>query len=205
MKKLLAVSAIAALGLNSVVLAGGLPEEMPMAPAAISTSDTGVYVGIEGGWGLTNWKLQYDDASKDNGGVGRAFLGFDLNRYFAIEAGYTYFFNKPESTAAFGGKFVKRTQDIDLMFKGKLPVVDNFDLFAKLGGNYLMTSSDVSTFESRNNFNVAYGAGADYYITPNVIASVEWLRFNGFEKTYDNKYQPHTDAFMIGLRYKFDI
>ena len=55
-----------------------------------------------------------------------------------------------------------------------------------------------------NNFGVTFGAGADYAITPNVIANVEWLRNSGSSK-WDNKYQPNTDAFMLGLRYKFDL
>ena len=209
MKKLLVVSAIAAFGLTSVVMAGGLPEEMPVAPAAVSSSDMGVYVGIEGGYGMTNWK-NFDKAakvSKDNGVVGRAFLGYDINRYFALELGYSYFFNKPTLTSNEVEK-IKPTMVVDLMGKIKAPVVENFDLYAKLGGNYMMTRFDEVAGnkkpDGRNNFNVAYGAGADYSITPNIIANVEWLRFNGSAK-FDNKYQPNTDAFMVGLRYKFDL
>ncbi len=202
MKKLLVVSAVAALGLSSAVLAGGLPEEMSMAPAA---SDMGIYVGLQGGYGMTHWKDK--DAvgskiSKDNGFVGRAFLGADLNRYFAIEFGYSYFFNKPKMNDA---KFIKNTMALDLMGKIKAPVIDNFDLYAKVGGNYLMSHGDGTT-SNKNSFNVAFGAGADYYITPNIIANIEWLRFNGHSKhTVTNDYQPHTDAFLLGLRYRFDI
>src|SRR3990170_1460750 len=139
MKKLLVVSAIAALGLTSVALAGGLPEEMPMAPAAVSSSDTGFYLGLSGGYGMTNWKnlegiktagVQEFSVSKDNGAVGRAFLGYDLSRYFAVEFGYSYFFNKTKlaghgsdgvagSTTEYS--FVKSTQSFDLMGKIKAP------------------------------------------------------------------------------------
>lgn len=235
MKKLLVVGAIAALGLNSVVLAGGLPEE-PMASPTASTSDTGVYLGIQGGFGMTNWKnldgvftssrtvggvlvtnTTTTKVGRDNGFVGRVFLGYDINRYFALEAGYSYFFNKPtfDTTATIAAQGVtatnttsgkiKRTHNIDVMGKIKVPVVDNFDLYAKLGVNYLMTKPDSGNMSSTNNFNVAFGAGADYYITPNIIANVEWLRFNGKAKVTDSKYQPNTDAFLIGLRYKFEI
>jgi opacity protein-like surface antigen len=214
MKKLLVVSAIAALGLNSVALAGGLPEEMPMAPAAVATSDAGIYLGIEGGYGMTHWKnLESADSvfsiSNDNGIVGRAFLGYDINRYFALEFGYSYFFNKAKINVLNVEVASVKTQAFDLMGKIKAPVVENFDLYAKLGVNYLMShgSSNFSGFgndKNTNNFNVAYGAGADYYITPNVIVNIEWLRFNGNAKL-GNKYQPNTDAFMIGLRYKFDL
>ncbi len=214
MKKLLVVSAIAALSLTSVAFAGGLPEEMPAAPAAVASSDTGAYFGISGGLGLTNWKtlnVAGSSIGSDNGVVGRAFLGYDMNRYFAVEAGYTYFFNQAKfNEGAVQTNKAKLTHDVDLMLKGKLPVVENFDLFAKVGVNYLMTKLDKdklfgnTTETNRKAFNVGYGAGADYYITPNVIASVEWLRFNGNAKQ-DNKYQPNTDAFMVGLRYKFDL
>jgi len=231
MNKLLVVSAIAALGLSSVAFAGGLPEEMPMAPAAVS-SDAGLYLGLAGGYGMTNWKnidgrnieTVTRTVSNDNGAVGRAFLGYDLNRYFAIAFGYSYFFNKPKiafdnGAGAFGNAtaFLNNTQAFDLMGKIKAPVVDNFDLYAKLGVNYLMSNftatSTTGISGNTNNFNVAYGAGADYYITPNIIANIEWLRFNGSSKiefpTTANgakmKYQPNTDAFMVGLRYKFDM
>lgn len=203
MKKLLAVSAVVALGLSSVGFAGGLPEEMPVAPAAISTSDAGIYMGLAGGYGMTNWK-NFDKSvsvSKDNGFVGRAFLGYDIVRNFAVEAGYSYFFNKVEFDKV---QNVKSTQAIDLMLKLKAPVVDGFDLFAKVGGNYLMTNFK-DKHDNVKNFNVAYGVGADYSITPNIIASVEWLRFNGKAKIDNEKYQPNTDAFLIGLRYKFDL
>jgi len=207
MKKLLVVSAIAAFGLTSAAFAGGLPEEMPMAPSAVSSSDTGVYLGIEGGYGLTNWKNLEKltggfKISNDNGVVGRAFLGYDINRYFATEVGYSYFFNKVKAGNDEGSL---KTQNVDLMLKLKAPVVDNFDLYAKIGGNYLMSKGDDISVK---NFNVAFGAGADYSITPNIIANVEWLRFNGNNKVEfsdDAKYQPSTDAFMVGLRYKFDL
>lgn len=213
MKKLLVVSAVAALGLSAVAFAGGLPEEMPAAPAAVVSSDMGPYIGIEGGYGMThykNWSENYS-VGKDNGIVGRAFLGYDINKYFAAEFGYSYFFNKAkkESKSNSNNYTEYKTQAFDLFGKGKLPVTDEFGLYAKLGVGYLMTNAkDNGTWtgtKSPKNFNVAYGAGADYYITSNVIANVEWLRYNGNSIMNSDNYQPNTDAFMIGLRYRFDV
>lgn len=218
MKKLLVVSAVAVLGLSSA-FAGGLPEEMPVAPVAAVSNDTGVYLGLQGGFGMTHWKNlentmegKLKSVHKDNGIVSRVFAGYDINRYFAIESGYSYFFNKVNFDAVNkAGKVVKtgdtKTMAFDLMGKGKLPVVDSFDLYAKLGVNYLMTrtnKTDDKASKNTNNFNLAYGVGADYSITPNIIANVEWLRLNGNAKLND-KYQPNVDAFLIGLRYKFDL
>lgn len=246
MKKLLVVSAIAALGLTSVAFAGGLPEEMPVAPAAVASSDTGIYLGLQGGWGFTNWKNAPDlnvnenvshlhsrasilahgsvstNVSKDNGFVGRVFAGYDINRYFAVEAGYSRFFNKANYNVDYAYAYAVsiadvdfgsdsgsgslgltniKTQAVDAYFKGKLPVVDNFDLYAKLGAGWLFVNADQG---NTNNINVAFGAGADYYITPNVIANLEWTRIAGHTKLGKN-YIPSTDAFMVGLRYKFDL
>lgn len=218
MKKLLAVSAVAVLGFSSAVFAGGLPEEMPVAPSA--TSDTGLYVGVESGWGMTNWKDQergkkMDNFSGDRGFVSRFSVGYDVSRHFAVEAGYTYFFNKVERKI-FGFEIVQKvnkTQNFDVMGKIKAPVVDNFDLYVKLGVNYLMSDFEDMHNKDRNkrrkSFNVAFGAGADYYITQNVIANVGWLRFNGKSKRFDSndaeRYQPYADAFMVGVKYRFDI
>lgn len=212
MKKLLVVSAVAVLGLTSAAFAGGLPEEMPAAPVAASSCDTGLYLGLQGGFGMTNWvnaeNIMFGQkVHKDNGLVGRVFAGYDINRYFAVEGGYSYFFNKANFTV---GKITTgdiKTMAFDLMGKGKLPVVESFDLYAKLGMNYLM--SRMSSFANKpssntNNFNVAFGAGADYYITSNVIVNLEWLRLNG-KARLNKDYQPSTDSFMVGLRYRFDM
>ncbi len=206
MKKLLVISTVAALGLSTAVLAGGLPETMPLAPT--SSSDMSVYLGLQGGYGMTNWENQEVDkakVSKDDAFVGRIFVGADLNRYFAAEFGYAWFFNKPTLKDAENKEIAKykHTMALDLMGKIKAPVVDGFDLYGKVGISYLMSRGDNNT-SNLNSFNVAFGAGADYYITPNIVANVEWLRYNGSAK-HDADYQPHTDAFLLGLRYKFDL
>lgn len=221
--KILLVSAFA-LGLSSVAFAGGLPEVMPPAPVAM-TSDTGVYIGIEGGYEMTNWKSVDGDnfllgnqfgasATRDNGLVGRGFIGYDINKYFAIEGGFTQF-NTQKTRVYIGNTVIMsiRTQAIDLEGKIKAPITDEFSLYGKLGANYLM-SNVKSGFglSNRNNFNVLFGAGADYAVTPNIIINAEWMRYNGHQKLNVNgndcfytDYQPYADAFMVGIRYKFDL
>ena len=227
MKKLLAVSAIAALGFGTLAQAGGFPDEMTMAaPMAYGSSDQGIYVGLSGGYGMTNWKQEdvIHKSSNHDGFVGRLFLGYDLNQYFAIEAGYTYFFNRPTfkiiATNVQTNK-IKRIHVIDLVGKIKAPLTDEVNLYAKLGANYLMTTFDRAdgtsqTYPSGNKsnhyaLNITYGAGLDYAITPNIYANIEWMRFNGRSTNVAvttgvfDKYQPYHDIFMIGIRYKFDI
>lgn len=232
MKKFLAVSAAAVFGLISTIAFADSLAEMVSAtsiasagpaaavsPASLS-ANTGIRLGVEGGLGFTHWKhlgnmwgdvgtLRVD---KDRGFVGRIFIGYDINRYFAVETGYSYFFNKVYMNDDYpvDGSSTVRTQAIDLLGKGKLPVVDNFDLYAKVGAVCLISNISPNFFNSGTNtsINAAFGAGADYYISPNIIANIEWLHNMGYSKTnqdqyYNTKYQPDTDAVMIGLSYKF--
>lgn len=213
MKKLLVVSAIAALGLTSVAFAGGLPEEMVAAPTAASSDASGIYVGFNGGWGFTNYKnnsfvtdLYFPGKfRKDNGFVGRVNIGYDFNQYFAAEAGYSYFSNKPNVGNFSGGNI--STQAFDLYGKVKFPFVDGVRLFAKLGAGWLLMSSTIPIYQSynhnANNINVAFGAGVEYSITKNIIAGLEWSRITGFSgaSNVGRNYIPNADAFMIGLRY----
>lgn len=230
--KILLVSAFA-LGLSSVAFAGGLPCEtcaMPPAPCAVC-GDTGIYIGIEGGYGMTNWsktvnsyfydptELEFEQIAgvdDSNGLVGRAFIGYDIDKYFALEGGYTQFGTKRTHINEEDGTiFSFNTNAIDLELKIKAPITDEINLYAKIGADYLMTSARVDPalqLSDRKNFNVLFGAGADYCITPNIIVNAEWMRYNGnpdlsingTDSWYSN-YQPYADAFMVGIRYRFDI
>lgn len=201
MKKL-AISALAVLGLSANVLAGGLPEEMPVSPCA--ASDMGVYVGLSGGFGLTNykqWEVNGHGAHSDSHFVSRLFIGADLNRYFATEFGYATFWGK----AKFDSNKLRMVQAFDLFGKIKAPVLENLDIYGKLGVNFLLGNekhSDNSTCKDES-FNLAFGAGVDYAITPNIIVNAEWLRYNG--NAHQKHHNPNADAFMVGVRYKFEL
>jgi len=219
MKKLLVVSAIAALGFSSMAFANG---SMPTAPSVMS-DDTGIYLGISGGYAIDNWKNIDDNiinVSKDKGGVARAFLGYDFNKYFAVEAGYTYLnFFRPEinvdGTGANDFK-VNKQHVADLVGKIKAPLAEDFDLYAKLGADYFWTQMNALnpayTSYTNNTINLVYGAGMDYSVTPNVVVNAEWMRLNGnpsanfvdSSKTFGD-YKPNADLFLVGVRYKFDM
>ena len=214
MKKILFVGTIVALSLTSAALASDLLEEMPYAPPGnIPSSNT--YIGIEGGYGLTNWKIFANNNSnfeKDGGVVGRAFFGYDFNKYWAIEFGYTYFFNEARHEIDAANYNEMKTQIVDLLGKLKVPANEDANFYAKFGVDYLMTSihkTGTSSFlmaeKNWHKFDVAYGIGADYSLSANVIANIEWLRHGAKIKVSDGHIQPYTDSFMFGLRYKFDI
>lgn len=221
MKKQLML-ALAACGLSSVVVAGGLPVDTVIGNPA--TSDAGVYFGLAAGYGHNDVMQDrhsldgtearsHGNFTKENGLMGRVFAGYDLNRHFAIETGYSHFFTKVKAEKSENSNpadyyKLDRTHVVDVMGKIKAPICEGFDLYAKVGGNYFMGE--------RNHFNVAYGAGIDWSITSNIVAGLEWMRFNGCGKckvvlnTEKNSVQVvdkvrHADAFMATVRYKFDI
>lgn len=209
--------AVVLLGLVSTGFAGGLPEKIPNAPIAIEESDAGIYLGLNVGGGFTNWKdsdgspFDFSGDTRairvrgDNGLVGRAFVGYDINKYFAVEGGYSYFFNKANVSMSIDKALDSgdiKTQALDLYGKGKLPVFDKFDLYTKIGIGYLI--SNESNWGRHNNTNLAFGIGADYYLTTNFIANIEWSRIAGYS-TMNNNYIPNTYAAMAGLRYRFDM
>jgi len=215
MKKLLVVSAVAVLGLSSVAFAGKhhhhvnkAPCVTPIVPMVACNSDAGWFIGLQGGLGLTNWSnaenvwVGEDLNSRvhsDNAFVGRIFAGYDLNKYFALEGGYSYFFNEANFKPV-GFANIKTTA-FDVYGKGKMPLIDKFDLYAKLGLDLLMTN--IVNDSNRQNIGIAFGAGIDYKFAPNFIANAEWSRMNGNARINSERYQPGIDAFMIGLRYKF--
>ena len=192
---------------------------------AAEAMDTGIYLGVNAGPGFTNWKDSSGNAfgdrnngrvvavSGDRGLVSRLFLGYDINKYFAVEAGYSYFFNRPNVNVVSVGRGNNssnnpvnsgdiKTQALDLCGKGKLPILDTLDLYTKAGIGYLM--SDQGNWGKYNNINLAFSLGADYKFTQNFIANIEWLRIAGYS-TMNNNYTPDVYAAMVGLRYKFNM
>jgi len=211
--------AVVLLNLVSTGFAGGLPEKMPNTPMAIEASDAGIYLGLNAGGGFTGWKetdgssagidgLVVKRVTHDCGFVGRIFLGYDINRYFAAEAGYSYFFNRPVIKAMYYSVEVAsagiRTQAVDFYVKGKLPVYKKLDLYAKAGAGYLISNQGQMVGGIFNNTNLACGFGADYSFTQNIIANIEWSRIAGYP-TMNTNYIPNVYAVMAGLRYKFNM
>lgn len=204
---------VVALGLSPLALAsGGVPCPTPV-------FNPGVYLGIEAGYGMTGW----DNAGTswngykvkdDDGFAGRAFIGYDFHPNFAIEAGYTSWFTKtkfesrPSGTDL--GKMDSYPWAVDLSGKIKAHVIDNFGLYAKVGVAYIKETFN-STYQnmgmgkkSSDIFNVIYGAGAFYDITPNIMVDLGWTRYDG-HKHQTNEYFPDLDLFAVSLSYKFNF
>jgi len=129
-----------------------------LACTAFATHDKGAYVeaNVGGSYGTFSF-FDYSTTTSAIGGNLNA--GYQFNRYFAAEVGYTYF----------GG-------DLDLSMgnisaKGILPLNEKFNLFAKLGAGYMAPN----TGGEGGGLGVAtYGIGAAYAITPSLDINTQF-------------------------------
>lgn len=196
-KKVLFV-ALAALGLSSTAA---------LASVNSTSSNPNVYVGLQAGYGDTNWSdtdvaynqnTQFGLKSKDGVFAGRIFTGYNFNQYLAVEGGYTYFGNTkttltvpatvasnnanilPLTSGTVDGTITTKTYGLDLVGRINVPVTDGFGLYAKAGPGYLHSSlSGMGASTTSKNVDLVFGGGADYQIGQNLVADVSFTRFNG--------------------------
>ncbi|MBN2689944.1 MAG: outer membrane beta-barrel protein [Gammaproteobacteria bacterium] len=186
-----------------------------LAPLAFANGDAcytpapytpGIYIGVQGGYGMSGWN---GVATKKNGLAGRVFAGYDFHKHYAVEAGYTYFFNRPRGIVAqIGGNGRARIWALDLVGKIKAPVMDQFSLYAKAGVDYLHTKwkpNNTMYKGSYGNFNMVYGVGGTYQFNQNVSADLSWTRFGGRQDITSAKYAPSANLIALGVAYRFDL
>ena len=206
--KNLVVSSVAVLGLASAAFAGGL-REAPVAPRAVDNNcccemTLRPYINFGLGMANTGWKNFDSDVKRDVGFAWNMGIGCELNKFFSAELAYLHSFNSPKLD---GQKVAGNTFAFALLGKLSAPVFEGFNLFAKFGPSLLTTrKGEVKTFDySRTNFNVAFGAGAEFKVADDLFVTAEWLRVNGRAKGEHKNYQPAADFYTIGVRYVFDI
>jgi len=200
---LAATVAFATLGMSAAAVA---------APSILSTEGAGFVVGVQGGYADEHWDNFFSphlvpaNDVKDTGFAARGYLGYDLNKYLGVEAGYTYL---PKTTVnGLPGDIKNYT--VDLLAKLSVPVTNVFSLYAKAGGAYYNAKFDdnIGSF-SNNHIGPAFGVGASYEVVPNLAIDLSWMRFSGQSRTlngnYSFEYQPSPDVVLLGVSYKFPV
>ena len=162
-----------------------------IAPAAFAQPQMpGWYVG--GSLGQSDFK-ELDDEDT----AWKIFGGYEINRNFAVELGYT---NLGEVSRP--GASVEATA-WELVGVGSFPVADRFSIYGKLGGYRAETEArllGLSRDESNNG--ITYGVGAQYDFTRTVGVRAEWQRYADVGD--DNVGgEGDIDVLSVGLRVKF--
>lgn len=233
-KAIAGLTGVAILGLSSLSFAGGeyAPAPAPAAaPVPVAEEAKGFYAGVRAGYGDNHWnKTKFIEASekhlynfKHTGFAGGVNVGYVFNKFFGLEAGYTYLPNSKITLKDVNSPFSFKVKNhaFDIAAKGTFafPSVENVGVYGKVGVGFLTSkattidSSDVKVKPVKSSAHVAkltYGAGAYWDVASNVRIDAGWQRFQGGSKKADvnkpNKlaYQPNSDVFMVGISYFFD-
>ena len=160
-----------------------------------STDDKGVYIGGQLGYSDSDFGNIYNSR---NGGIGgRVYLGYQFNKYFALEGGYTRFADqKMRIYSDIGHESLSlHPESLDLSLKGILPLNDKISLYAKAGPAYLreqtvssyryssynnnndpqVTTQSATWVSKENSAELAYGLGIEYKLTDNLSTDLSWL------------------------------
>jgi OOP family OmpA-OmpF porin len=122
----------------------------------------GIYAGLDVG------STKIDDSGLGSETSYGAFVGYDLNPNFAIEGGYRRL-----------GAWKVSGADLDLdqaavSLIGKVPLNNQFNIFARLGYNRLDASAHVSNITaSESTSKVLYGLGLGYNFGGNLAGRLE--------------------------------
>jgi OOP family OmpA-OmpF porin len=195
-----------------VSMAAALSLLLPFAAAAQMRSDTGPSAsGPYLGAGIGRAKAR--DACEgvagtfscdDKDTAWRIFGGYQLNRYFAAELGYTDL-----GTSSASGPGASASIDAkawELSGLGMIPIVGGLSAYGKLGVYYgdvksSATLGAASTSTSDNNTDLTFGLGAQYDFTRNLGLRAEWQRYK--DMGGDSTGKSDFDAMTVGVLYRF--
>jgi OmpA-OmpF porin, OOP family len=176
-------------------------------PVLAQQSGSGWYVGgaigqsEAGGWcddpGFPGVSITSCD---DKDTAYKAFVGYRINRNFAVEGSYVNF-GKARGTVNFGGSSVSvdaKSDGFGIAALGILPLSDQFELFGKLGFMRGDSEADVtiggSTFKvGSSGTELHYGVGGIYNLSRNLGIRAEW----------ENVDDADLSVLSIGLQYRF--
>ena len=148
-------------------------------PAAAQNMSA-VYIG--GGFGQSQFKGACDNVSgagvscDDKDTSFRLFGGYQLNRNFAAELGYSDL-GKAKVTDPFGSTELGVTA-WDLSAVGMFPVMDALAIFGRLGGYWGEAKLSGGASGSKTTTNLVYGLGLQYDFMKNFGVRGEWSRYS---------------------------
>lgn len=132
----------------------------------------------------------------------KIFGGYEINRNFAVELGYT---NLGEFKASGPGGVNATIESTawELVGVGSFPVADRFSLYGKLGGYRAETEgrTNVGLSADESNTGLTFGAGAQYDFTRTVGVRAEWQRYT--DVGGGNVGESDLDVLSVGVRVKF--
>ena len=171
-----------------------LPIALLASSASYATSEDTWYAGARlGGTHFSDFSAKnfpVSDLDKDDWGGG-AFVGYNINKWFALEGGYTYL-----GETTFNNSAEIKQQAFDVVGKFTKDLSQNVDVFAKLGASRYMSEGkgSLSAYEDKNLIATA-GVGLEYFFTKSISTRLEYqfyaapeLENNGFSADWDTHF-----------------
>lgn len=131
----------------------------------------------------------------------KIFAGYQFNRNFAVEVGYT---DLGEVSASAGGATVSaEATALEVVGIGSIPVADRFSVYGKLGlyrgETDLSSNFGVSGDESNND--LTFGFGVRFDLSRNAAIRAEWQRYG--DVGGDSTGESDIDVMSVGLIWRF--
>jgi OOP family OmpA-OmpF porin len=158
------------------------------------------YLGATGGVAHQKATVEGAGELKDHDVSFKFFGGYQINKYFGVEAGYVLL-NKLRADEA--TRFTIEPQTAYLAATGSYPLSDKFALTGKVGVASTSTrfSADGVASEKTRQTSPVLGLGVSYAITPTVLAVVEYENFGKVVKEEGGHLK--ADNLAVGIRVNF--
>jgi OmpA-OmpF porin, OOP family len=179
-------------------------------PAFAQGQDTGFYVGAA--LGQTEVSIDCEGATScdEKDSSWKIFGGYQFNKHFAVELGYSDFGEASASGPAggLGTASVKfETTAFELVAVGSLPLGDRFSIFGKAGLYRADTDINASVTalgsvsDSDSNTDLTFGVGVRFDILRNLGIRAEWQRYS--DVSANDFGESDIDVISIGVLWRF--
>lgn len=180
-----------------------------------------VYGDINIGYAYHPWQYSFgsfgEGESWNNGNGGFAYgldIGYSFYRYLGIEAAY-YRLPTAKLKNLGGNNYNFTTNTAYLALKGVFPIMNQLDVFAKLGFGYQNASvgssfNQANGYKENNYIGPMFGLGAEYVFSNNVTVDAQYLYLQGDIHNVEyasgrTQIVPNANLFLVGVGYRFSV
>lgn len=188
---------------------------------AATAADSGSYAGISVGQSKTQMSSGDIDSTWANLGFGatatsldstdtgwKFYSGYRFNKSFAIEGGYVdlgrFGLSTSRPSGVMTGKANPAKGGLFVDAVGIVPLRNDFSVFGKLGGYWVVSELQAAGSGSADNFDknygIHYGLGGAYSFTKTLSVRLEWERFDKVGNR-NSTGQGNADLLSVGLVY----
>jgi OOP family OmpA-OmpF porin len=177
------------------------------APAPQLTMDSGFYLGAGAGRSHSGGGCIGTCDTKDT--TWQGYAGYQFNRHFAVEAGYSDFGSLEQGGTLFGVPGTVRfdTTAVEADALAIAPFTDKFSVFAKIGifryDTDAVASGAVIGTSSARGTEFTVGLGVQYTVWGNLAGRLEWQRYNDVGTGSPGLEKDDITVWRLSARYKF--